>query len=100
MPSYWYQGHMVTYKDTVLIVNGLTKTDPNEDSKASDLILQYVDGHWVEFPKKLPEARYNSVVFIANGDDLKRHCSKNGSMSNLLSNYLKHILFFLFILFS
>ena len=76
-----------------------TKLDPNEESIASDLILQYVDGHWVEFPKKLPEARSNSVVFIANGDDLERHCSKNGSMSNLLSNFL-HILFFLSILFS
>ena len=74
LPLYWYQGKMVKYMDTLLLVNGWAKTYSGEDNFATQSILQYTNDAWIEFPKKLPSPRSNAVVFLADGDLLTENC--------------------------
>lgn len=94
LPLYWAQGQLVKYGNGALLVNGLTKTDPdNEDSKAEDTILLYEGNEWIEFPKKLPYPRANAVVFIADGDSLAKNCKITRNSSSKSHAFLSVILF-------
>ena len=87
LPLYWYQGKMVKYMDTLLLVNGWAKTYSGEDNFATQSILQYTNDAWIEFPKKLPSPRSNAVVFLADGDLFAENCKITRNSRNSATQF-------------